>query len=122
MKALDCVGVALLFGGAAVNAHAGCEQPPLVLIPAAEDLAGDENQVAEDTEAYFVAMQEYVNCIRAEIDSAGDDASELYLRVLVTRNNLAVGEAEAVQRWFSSRFPNASTPTPQSAPPPSVEN
>ena len=113
MRVLDCVGVALLLGGAAGNAHAACEQPPLVQIPAAtEDLDDNESRVVEDTEAYFLAMQEYVSCIRAEIDSAGDDASELYVNVLVQRNNFAVAEAEAVQRWFSSRYPDAPTATP----------
>jgi hypothetical protein len=106
VKACNCVGAALLLVGAAMSAHAGCEQPPLVQIPAAEEIEGNESRVADDMEAYFLGMQEYVNCIRAEIESAGDDASELYRRVLVQRNNLAVAEAEAVQRWFSSRFPD----------------
>ena len=113
MRVLECLGVALLFGGAALNAHAACEQPPLVQIPAAaEDLEDNESRIVEETEAYFVAMQEYVNCIRSELETAGDGASELYKRVLVQRNNLAVAEAEAVQRWFSSRLPNAPTASP----------
>jgi len=106
---MDRIGVALLLGSAAMSAHAGCEQPPLVLIPAAEEIEGNESQIVGDVEAYFLAMQEYVNCIRAELDSAGDDASELYRRVLVQRNNLAVAEAEAVQRWLISRYPDAAT-------------
>ena len=106
MKPLTFVGVALLLAGTSMSAHAGCEQPPLVQIPPADAIEGNESQLAEDMEAYFLGMQEYVNCIRTEIDSAGDDASELYLQVLVQRNNLAVAEAEAVQRWFTSRFPD----------------
>ncbi|HEX6995171.1 MAG TPA: hypothetical protein VF339_13585 [Gammaproteobacteria bacterium] len=99
--------IALLFGGAAVDARAGCDQPPLVQIPPQEEIEGNESRVVADTHAYFQAMQEYVNCIRAEIDTAPDDASELYLRVLVQRNNNAVAEAEAVQRWMLSRIPDA---------------
>lgn len=110
MKAMDRVLIALLVCGAAVDAQAGCDQPPLVMIPAPEDIEGNEAQVVAGTEQYFLAMQEYVNCIRAELESAGDDASELYRRVLVQRNNLAVAEAEAVQRWLMSRLPDAAAP------------
>jgi hypothetical protein len=103
---------ALLLGGAGAHAHAACEQPPLVLIPAAEELEGEEGEVIEATEEYFQAMLEYVNCIRTELESAGDEASDLYKSMMVQRNNLAVAEAEAVQRWFNSRFPSRATGAP----------
>ena len=96
-----------LAGGLAAGAHADCEQPPLVVIPDDdEDLEAREAEVNEATRAYFQAMQEYVTCIREELAAAGDDASELFITVLVQRNNAAVTEAEAVQRWYNSRFPS----------------
>jgi len=104
-KASALAASALLLCAAAVDARAGCEHPPLVQIPPQEQIPGNESRVIADTEAYFRAMEAYVNCIRAEIDAAPEDASELYLRVLVQRNNNAVAEAEAVQRWFLSRIP-----------------
>lgn len=95
---------AVLFSGLSFNALA-CEHPPIVIIPVQdEDIAGKEDQILGETQEYFQAMQEYVACIQAELNSAGDDAPDLYKRVLVQRNNLAVAEAEAVQRWFNSRF------------------
>ena len=98
--------IALLMGGAAVEARAGCDQPPLVQIPPQEQIEGNEARVVAETAAYFQAMEAYVHCIRAEIDAVADEASELTLRVLVQRNNNAVAEAEAVQRWLFSRIPN----------------
>lgn len=87
-------------------AFADCEHPPLVMIPAQEDIQDNQEEVVEATQEYFANMQEYVACIQEELDAAGDDAPEITRRVLVQRNNAAVAEAEAVQRWFNSRFEN----------------
>ncbi len=106
MNAMHRIGIALLFASAALTAHASCEQPPLVIVPSAEQIEGRESQIAAEIDAYFQAMHEYVNCIRADIDAAGEEASELYLRTLVQRNNLAVAEAEAVQRWYRTVLPD----------------
>lgn len=103
----SCLLAALLVGGFATNAYAGCEQPPLVVIPPADALDESDGTVHDETNAYFQAMQDYVSCIRAELEAGGDDASELFKLLLVQRNNLAVAEAEAVQRWYESRFPAA---------------
>ncbi|HEX7080176.1 MAG TPA: hypothetical protein VF329_04110 [Gammaproteobacteria bacterium] len=102
---------ALLIGILSLPAFADCEQPPLVMLPGAEeDVAGREDEILEETQEYFQAMQEYVECIRDELESAGgDQASELYRQIMVQRNNRAVAEAEAVQRWFNTRFPSAPT-------------
>lgn len=111
------IGIALLLGGAASAVHASCEQPPLVIIPSAEEIEGDESDVAAAVDAYFQAMHDYVNCIRAEIDAAGEEASELFRRTLVQRNNLAVAEAEAVQRWYQARVPDGAPPAESNAAP-----
>lgn len=98
---------ALLAAGAAADAHAACEQPALVVIPPADEIDGEEATVEQETDLYFQRMHEYVSCIRAELESAGDDASELYKQVLVQRNNVAAAEAFAVQQWYQERFPSA---------------
>lgn len=100
-----CLLAVLVAGGFATNVHAGCEQPPLVVIPPGEELAEPDDTVRDETNTYFQAMQIYVDCIRAELEAGGDDVSELFKRLLVQRNNRAVAEAEAVQRWYWSRFP-----------------
>lgn len=108
MKALQAVG-AIIAAGLSLNAFAACEQPSLVIIPDQEDLEGNEREVVEATQAYFEGMQDYVECIQQELESAGDNPPEIYRNVLVRRNNTAVAEAEAVQTWFNSRFPEAAT-------------
>jgi hypothetical protein len=54
-------------------------------------------------------MQEYVGCIQEELNSAGENAPNFYRSILIQRNNAAVAEAEAVQRWFSTRFQGDAT-------------
>src|SRR5690606_18776252 len=44
--------IALLSCGAAVDARAGCDQPPLVQIPPQEEIAGNEARVIAETAAY----------------------------------------------------------------------
>jgi hypothetical protein len=100
---------AMMIGGLSLSAQAACDHPPLVLIPEQEDVRGNEREIVEATQAYFQGMQEYVECIQRELSSAGDNPSILYRNVLVQRNNAAVAEAEAVQRWFNSRFPEEAT-------------
>lgn len=108
MKSFKCLAV-IVAGGFSFNAFAACEQPSLVIIPEQEDIEGNEQEIVESTQAYFEGLQQYVDCIQLELQSAGDNASTIYRSVLVQRNNAAVAEAEAVQRWFNSRFPEAAT-------------
>ena len=105
LKALSVIAAC----GLAPNAFAACEQPPLVMIPAQEDIEGNEREIVEATQAYFEGMQEYVSCIQQELAAAGDSPPALVRNVLVQRNNSAVAEAEAVQRLFQSRFPEQAT-------------
>lgn len=95
----------LAAGGVALNAHAGCEQPTVAVIPPAHQLEEQGDAVEDGKHEYFQSMYEYLQCIRAELESAGDDASDLYKRMLVRRNDLAVAELKAVERWYESRFP-----------------
>jgi hypothetical protein len=101
---------ALLLGVAAMPAHAGCDYPSLVLIPAKDKLsAKEEKKITEATHKYMDAMKAYVTCIQGELQAVGgDNAPDLYKKVLVGRNNNAVAEAEAVQKWYLARVSKAS--------------
>lgn len=110
LKALPAVvGGVIVASGFSLSAFAACEQPSLVLIPAQEEIEGNEREIVEDTQAYFQGMQAYVECIQQELAAAGDDPPDLLRSVLVQRNNAAVAEAEAVQQIFQSRFPEQAT-------------
>ena len=105
---------AILLGGVSVTAEAACDYPSLVMIPAKDKLSGrEEKKLDEAIQKYFAAMKEYVACIQAELKSAGDNPSTLYRNVLVQRNNAAVAEAEAVQKWFDSAMGKDDTEGPK---------
>jgi hypothetical protein len=133
MKVWLALSALVLGGGYSTFAAAGCDNPSLVMIPATgEKMSKKEEEKAREkaTEAaqkYFTAMQSYVSCIQAEIkpqvpacdqaaaeeygeclhkelEAAGDSPSVLPLRVLLARNNAAVAEAQAVQKWFAAAF------------------
>ena len=111
MRSWLALSTALLLGsGYSIVAAAGCENPPLVLIPAAETLSKKEQErkkeqekAAEAMQKYSNAMQAYVACIQEELKAAGgDNAPELTKKVLVARNNAAVAEFEAVDKWYKA--------------------
>lgn len=93
---------AVLLGCAGVSALA-CDNPPLVQVPAAKDIAGREELVQIAVSEYVAAMQVYTDCIKAELDAAGgDSAPQLQKAMLIRRNNLAVSEVEAVLKLFEA--------------------
>jgi hypothetical protein len=95
---------ALLLGGFSLAAQAGCEYPPLLMIPAKDKLSKkDERRINAEAQKYFADMKKYVACVQAELQAAGgDSAPTLYRNVLVARNNAAVAEFEAVEKWYTS--------------------
>jgi hypothetical protein len=119
---------ALLLGGAISAASAaGCDNPPLVQLPAAEkagkkesskkEMEKEQGKAKEAMEKYYTALQAYVACTQEALKSAGgDNAPALYKSVLVSRNNAAVAEWEAVQKWYASLF-GASPVGPPAGPP-----
>jgi hypothetical protein len=133
MRSWIALSALLIGGGYSTLAAAGCDNPPLAMIPAThEKMSKKEQEKAREkgTEAaqkYFTAMQSYVSCIQAEIkpqvpgcsqatteefneclqtqlEAAGDSPSALTLKVLLARNNAAVAEAQAVQKWFTAQL------------------
>jgi hypothetical protein len=95
-----------------------CDYPPLVVIPAKEDVAGKEEAIRAETATYFAAMQAYTKCIQDELAAAGgEEAPALTKAVLVQRNNLAVAEAQAVLKTFTANVAPAPSPGPSPQPP-----
>lgn len=79
-----------------------CELPKLVVIPPKDQVAGKEAEIRAAASAYFTAMQAYSACIQAQLVGAGGDAApDLVKRVLVSRNNAAVAEAEFVIKLYT---------------------
>ena len=82
-----------------------CDNPPLVQIPAASDIGDEGPRIRRETQVYVDAIAEYVACLQTELEAAGgDDAPPLYKAMIVTRNNAAVAEAEAIMELFENRF------------------
>jgi hypothetical protein len=106
-----------LLAGIAGNALA-CDLPKLAVIPAKEEVAGKEAQIRADANAYFTAMQAYTACVQGELTAAGGDgAPDLLKRVLVSRNNTAVAEAEFMMKLFTENVGPADPAAPAAPPP-----
>jgi hypothetical protein len=96
---IACAG--LLSGVASVTL--ACELPPVVIIPAKENVNGKEAELRAATSDYFQAMRDYTQCVQAELAAAGgDSAPPLTRSLLVQRNNHAVAEAQAVLKVFTA--------------------
>jgi hypothetical protein len=79
-----------------------CDLPKLAVIPPKDQVAGKEVEVRTAANAYFTSMQAYAACIQAELQAAGGDAApDLVKKVLVSRNNTAVAEAEFMMKLFT---------------------
>jgi len=95
---LVCAGILSGLAGKAL----ACDLPKLVVIPPKDQVAGREAEIRAAANAYFTAMQAYTACIQAELAAAGgDSAPDIIKRVLVSRNNTAVAEAEFVMKLFT---------------------
>jgi hypothetical protein len=105
---------AALLGSAAVPSFA-CTMPPLVAIPAKEQIGDKAAQVGTEVSAYFEAMKAYTACIQQELAAAGASPQPIVKSVLTQRNNAAVAEAQAVQKLYNEHL--AATPAAPAAPP-----
>jgi len=109
----------VLLTGIAGSALA-CDLPKLAAIPAKEQVAGKEMEIRAAANTYFTAMQTYTACVQSELSAAGgDSAPELIKRILVSRNNTAVAEAEFMMKLFTDNVGAADIPVaaPAAAPP-----
>ena len=90
-----CAGAFCGIAGASL----ACELPKLAVIPPKDQAAGKEAEVRAVATQYFTEIQSYTNCIQAELTAAGGDAApDIVKRVLVSRNNTAVAEAEFMMK------------------------
>jgi hypothetical protein len=103
-------------------ASLACENPSLVQVPKAADVKEkDRADLLEDVQAYLREVKVYTDCVQAELAAAGGDtAPALTKAVLVTRNNAAVAEADAIMKLYTANFGanNAGPPPPAPPPPP----
>ena len=101
-----------------------CDLPKLAVIPQKALIVGNDGPVRVAANAYFTAMQAYAACIQQELVAAGGDSTpDLVKRILVSRNNTAVAEAEFMMKLFETNVgpadPAAAAP-PAAAPPPAT--
>ena len=93
-----CGGVLASIAGGAM----ACDLPKLAVIPPKDEVAGKEAEIRAAANVYFTAMQAYTACIQAELAGAGgESAPDIVKRVLVSRNNTAVAEAEFMMKLFT---------------------
>ena len=110
-----CGGILTAIAGSA----SACTLPKLLIIPPMDEVAGKEAEIRTAAAAYFTSMQAYAACIQAELAGAGGDAApDLVKRVLVSRNNAAVAEAEFMMKLYNENVGQIQGP-PVGAPPPS---
>ncbi len=89
-----------------------CPLPPLVAIPAKDQIAAVEPDVRAATAQYFENMKAFTACVQAELTAAGGDAAPRPIRgVLIRRHNAAVTEAETVLKLFTATV-GAGQPAP----------
>ena len=105
-----------LLSGVAGSALA-CELPKLTVIPPKDEVAGKEAEIRAAAATYFTAMQAYAACIQQEVVAAGgDSAPDLIKRILVSRNNTAVAEAEFMMKLYETSFGEANAPAETATP------
>ena len=106
-----------LLTGIAGSAMA-CDLPKLVVIPPKDQVPGKEAEIRAAANAYFVGMQAYTACVQAELAGAGGDAAPAVVKaVLVSRNNVAVREAEFMMKLYTENVGQIQGP-PIEGPPP----
>ncbi len=94
-----CGGILTSIAGSAL----ACDLPKLVIIPPKDQIGGKEAEIRAAAGAYFSAMQAYTACLQAELAGAGGDAAQAVVKkVLVSRNNTAVAEAEFMMKIFTA--------------------
>ena len=105
-----------LLSGVAGSALA-CDLPKLTVIPPKDEVAGKEAEIRAAAATYFTAMQAYAACLQQELTAAGgDSALDLVKRILVSRNNTAVAEAELMVKLFETNVGPAAGGAPPAAP------
>ena len=96
-----------------------CELPKLAVIPPKDEVAGKEVEIRAAANAYFTAMQVYTACVQSELTAAGgESAPDVVKRVLISRNNTAVAEAQFMMKLFTENVGAADPAAAAPAAPP----
>lgn len=103
-----CGGILTGIAGSAM----ACDLPKLAVIPPKDQVPGKEAEIRAAANAYFVGMQAYTACLQAELVGAGGESAPAVVKaVLVSRNNVAVREAEFMMKLFTDNVgPAAAIP------------
>jgi hypothetical protein len=103
MRFTTVVSAGLLCGIA--GSALACDLPKLAPIPPRDQMVGRESEVRTTANNYFTAMQAYAACTQQELAAAGgDSAPDLVKRILVSRNNTAVAEAQFMMKLYETTF------------------
>ena len=85
------------------GAAGACEIPKLVVIPTKEDAVGKQEAIRQEYNTYGVAMQGYLNCVKAEYDAAGGDkAPKLVKAASSLRMKQGADELSAVKKLYET--------------------
>ena len=81
-----------------------CEYPPAVEVPQGATATKDQMLDGQkQVKAYMAAMEEYLDCIDAETNDAGEEPSDEQRKILVSRHNAAVEEMETLAAAFNEQ-------------------
>jgi hypothetical protein len=95
--ALACTGLAA-FGASA------CETPSMVDVPEGKTATMDQMVDAQKkVKQYMAGMGDYLDCVDAELKTAGDDAPDEFKSLMTKRHNDAVTEMETVAGAFNEQ-------------------
>ena len=105
----------VLLGAIALPAFA-CDLPKVPLIPEKDQIGDQAPTISAATGAYFDGMRAYTDCIEALLEAAGGEAAPPSFKGVINgRLNVAVAEAQAIQKLFQERVAAGQTATPGSA-------
>jgi hypothetical protein len=118
MQFIKAIAPVLLM--AVAGATGACEIPKLVVIPAKEEAVLKQEAIRLEYNAYGVAMQAYLTCVKAEYDAAGGDkAPELVKSASSLRMKQGTDELNSVKKLYDTNVGTVTvSPGPSPGTPP----
>jgi hypothetical protein len=88
-----------------------CDLPKLVVIPPKEEAVGKQEAIRVEYNAYGMAMQAYLTCVKGEYDAAGGDkAPQVVKSASSLRMKSGTDELNAVKKLFETNVGGAAAP------------
>lgn len=100
----------------AAPVFASCEIPSMVSVPDGSTATREELLEAQSkVKTYMDQMTAYLDCINGEIEAGGDDATEQFKSLMVSRHNAAVTEMETLAAAYNEQLQifRAANPAPE---------